>query len=103
MRTTEAFKLKNAAAGTYPVKPDGNGDAYLFGGEYQLQGLMTGSGTVDLKQLQAGGSTWVPIITQITSSPIAQQTVKLPPGRFEIVISGFTANFISLTRVPSSE
>lgn len=102
MRATEHFGLTNVAPATYPVKPDGAGDAYLFGGRYQLQGFATGTGSVDLKQLSADGSTYEPVITQITASPY-NVTVDLPPGRYEIVIATFTANSFSLTRVPVSE
>lgn len=103
MRATEAFKLSNVAAGTYPVKPDGNGDAYLFGGEYQWSYRGTGAGTVDLQQLSTDGSTWEPMITQITVNTFATGAVKLPPGRYRVVIAGFTASYFNLVRVPSSE
>lgn len=103
MRATEAFKLNNVAAATYPIKPDGAGDAYLFGGRYEYTYRGTGSGTVDLQQLSPDGSTWEPVITQITAATYARNTVDIPPGRYRVVISGFTANFFTLTRVPVSE
>lgn len=102
MRGTEAFKLKNQAAGTYAVQPDGAGAPYLFGGRYQWSFDGTGSGTVDLKQLQADGSTYVPVITQISATG-KNGTVDLPPGVYQVVIASFTANYFTLTRVPVSE
>jgi hypothetical protein len=102
MRATESFKLSNVAPGVYSVKPDGNGDAYLFGGEYQLQGFGTGTGSVVLNQLSADGTTWEPVAPAITAYPILVN-YRLPPGRYQIVVVTFTANYISLTRVPTSE
>lgn len=102
MRATEHFGLKNVAAGTYPVQPDGAGAPYLFGGRYKVDYKGTGTGTVDLKQLGPDGSTYNAVITQITATT-GTQTVDLPPGKYEVVIATFTANYFSLTRVPVSE
>lgn len=102
MRATEHFGKINVAAGTFSVIPDGNGADYLFGGEYQFNGIGTGAGTVDLQYLGADGATWEPAITQLTTT-VYNQTVKLPPGRYRVVIAGFTANNFNLTRVPTAE
>lgn len=102
MRATEAFKLKNVAPGTYPVIPDGHGSQYLFGGRYQFQAFGTGTGSVVLQQQAADGSTFESSFTAVTTLPNVQ-TVDLPPGKYQIVIATFTANYVSLTRVPVSE
>lgn len=102
MRATESFKLSGVVAGTYPVKPDGAGDAYLFGGTYELKvSAVTGAGAVVLNQLDSAGNI-VPV-NGTGATAIGINTYNLPPGRYTIVTSGFTAVTASLTRVPTSE
>jgi hypothetical protein len=89
---TDGYAVVNAAVGTYPF--------VLRGGLYQLEYLATGSGTADVKKLSADGSTWTARVTQVTAtSAFVQYT--LPPGNYEFVITGFTANYLSLTRIPT--
>ena len=90
---TDGLVLKTVAAGTYPCT--------LRGGEYWIEFDGTGSGTVDLKRLGPDGSTYTARITQITASP-GQQTIALPPGSYEAVIVGFSANSLEITRIPMS-
>lgn len=114
MRASEAFKLKNVAAGTYSVIPDGHGSDYLFGGDYFLDLVCTGSPTLALQVLGPDNAAWTEVFP--TSNTVgyagtpatiaAAGTYKytlLPPGRYRIVIGTSTANYVSLTRAPLSE
>lgn len=114
MRASENFLLKNVAAGTYPVKPDGAGSNYLNGGDYLLDFLCTGSPTLALEILGPDGSTWVTLLAYpdnvgLAGTPAAvtaagiYRYLHLPPGTYRIVIGTSTANYVSLTRTPVSE
>ncbi len=114
MRATEAFKLKNVAPGTFSVIPEGHGSDYLFGGDYFLDLICTGSPTLALQMLGADGATWVEVFptanavgyagtpATITAAGTYKYTL-LPPGRYRMVIGTSTANYVSLTRAPESE
>lgn len=95
--THEQFSLSNVAAGTYPVSTGSH--IGLKGGSYWIETVSTGSGTIDLKKLAPDGVTYTARITQITATA-GQQTVSLPPGQYEVVISGFTANYVTINRIP---
>lgn len=114
MRASEAFKLKNVAAGTYPVIPDGHGSDYQFGGDYLLDFICTGSPTLQLQILGPDNTTWTEIFPTANgvgyagtpATVAAAGTYKytlLPPGRYRLVIATSTANYVSLTRAPLSE
>ena len=92
MRATDGYLLSNAAAGTYQFRLDG--------GRYAWNTKSSGTGTIDLKMIAADGSTAVAVATQISATSGFQTGLDLPPGQYEIVISGFTANNVALTRVP---
>lgn len=81
----------NVAAGTIGPFP-------LLGGSYWIETSGTGAGTVDLKKLGPDGTTYTARITQITATA-GQQTISLPPGTYEWVITGFTANYLEITRI----
>jgi len=72
----------------------------LKGGKYGVMTKSTGAGTIDLKILAQDGSTFLAVITQIVAVT-GYATVDLPPGQYRVEITGFTANFISVTSVPS--
>ena len=89
----DRFTLSNVAAGTYPVT--------LRGGTYWIEFAGTGAGTVDLKKLAPDGVTYTARITQIVATA-GQQTIALAPGQYEVVIAGFTANNIEISRIPTA-
>lgn len=82
-----------ATAGSTPFQ--------LAGGLYQIETVSTGSGSIDLQKLGPDGTTWTARITQITATAgYAQAT--LPPGTYRWVVVTFTANYLSLTRIPTA-
>ena len=61
----------------------------------------TGTGTVDMKQLAADGVTYIPCgLTQVTATT-GFQIVEVPPGQYEVVIATFSANYVTLVRIPT--
>jgi hypothetical protein len=89
----DSFKLSNVALGTYKFS--------LLGGRYALSYVGTGAGTVDLGILLPDNATYkTGVATQITATTGFQTGLDLPPGAYEIVITGFTANYVALVRVP---
>jgi hypothetical protein len=94
MRAVDGKALSNVAAGTYGPFP-------LTGGIYAWNTKSTGSGSLDLKMLCVDGSTYVPVATQVTATTGFQSGLYLPPGQYEIVIASFSANYVSVTRVPT--
>ena len=114
MRASEHFGLKNVAAGTYLVKPDGAGSNYLNGGDYLLDLICTGTPGFSLEMLGADGATWVVLLAYADATGLAgtptvitaegiYRYLRLPPGAYRIVITTSTANYVSLTRTPVSE
>lgn len=92
MRSGEqAIFFSNAAAGSVS-RP-------ILGGKYILQFNGTGTGTVDLFYTGSDGTTTVKAATQITATT-GQQTLDLPPGTYKATIATFTANYLTLTRIP---
>lgn len=71
----------------------------LKGGTYAIVTKSTGAGTIDLNILAGDGSTYIPVITQIAATT-GFATAYLPPGLYQVVISGFTANYVTITTVP---
>jgi hypothetical protein len=94
MRAQEAVRpFVNAAAATSAAFE-------LKGGTYSIDFNGTGAGTVDVKRLGPDGSTFIACgVTQITAVT-GSQTLDLPPGQYEVIITGFTANFVTICRVP---
>lgn len=90
----EQVIYSNHAAGTI-------GPFSLRGGSYWIETISTGNGTIDLKRLGPDGSTYTARITQITATA-GQQTISLPPGTYEWVVATFTANYLEITRIPTS-
>lgn len=91
--TTQSVQFSNVAAG--------NSAAFqLKGGQYAIMTKSTGAGTIDLKILAQDGSTWLAVITQITATS-GYATAYLPPGQYRYEISGFSANYVSITLVPT--
>lgn len=73
----------------------------LKGGRYAIEYVGTGTGTVDVKGLGPDNSTFIPVgVTQITATT-GYQIVELPPGQYEAIIATFTANYLTITRIPS--
>lgn len=86
--------LKNAAAG--------NGASFqLTGGLYAISTVATGTGTIDLAVLGPDGSTWLPVMTQITATT-KFQTQNLPPGTYRWQTATFTAIYATVSRVPQA-
>lgn len=93
INTPDRFAIANQPAGSYPFT--------LRGGSYWVEFEGTGSGTVDLQRQSPDGSYRTNMITQITATA-GQQTVTLPPGLYKLIIASFTANYVSLDRVPTA-
>lgn len=94
MRAQESARpFVNAAAGTSTA-------FILQGGRYAFAFNGTGTGTVDLRGVGPDGATAIAVgLTQITATA-GYQVVELPPGSYTVVIATFTANYVSLTRIP---
>ena len=93
MRAQDAVKpFINSAAGTSTAFA-------LKGGKYAVIYSGTGTGTVDLEVMSLDGATYVKVITQITATT-GYATVDLPAGTYQAVIDTFTANYLSITRIP---
>lgn len=73
----------------------------LRGGTYWVETKSTGAGTIDLQKLGPDGVTFTARITQIVATA-GQQTIALAPGTYKVVITGFTANFVEITRIPTA-
>lgn len=117
MRGGDSFHWTNKAAGTLQFPDDNNpnktGPFPLQGGTYQLVLHCTGTPAMALQQLGADGVTWVamylvpdsapgtPINSVITSDTFHK--VVAPPGQYRIVITTSTANYVSLTHIPTAE
>lgn len=87
-----ATPFVNAAAATSAGFP-------LVGGKYAIMYAGTGAGTVDLKLVGPDGTTLIACgVTQIVATT-GYQAVSLPPGTYKGVISGFTANYLSVVRI----
>jgi hypothetical protein len=72
----------------------------LKGGKYAVITKSTGAGTIDLSVLSQDGVTFVkPTIAQIVAVT-GFAVVDLPPGQYRFEVTGFTANFLSITSVP---
>jgi hypothetical protein len=94
MASTQTVTLcTNAAAGTFQAS-----DA-LLGGTYELDYVGTGAGTVNAQVLGPNGVTWINVGTQITTTTAAQ-IIQISAGQFRIVITGFTASYCNLSRLP---
>jgi len=91
MSATQSAQFSNIAAGSTAAFS-------LKGGQYAVLTKSTGSGTIDLKLLAFDGRTWMPIIPQITATTGFANSY-LPPGQYQVVISGFTANYVSITSI----
>lgn len=91
---TEAVTFSNIAAG--------NTAAFqLRGGRYSLLTKSTGTGTIDLKVLLPDQVTWQAVATQITATAGYQGGIDLPPGQYRFEVSTFTANYLTVCRIPS--
>lgn len=123
MRAGESFKWLNLAAGTYDnSNASGRQNAagvagkgfVLQGGDYFLDLICTGSPTLALNILGPDGVTWTTVLPTANSvgfagTPAAVTAAglyryfELPPGVYEIVVGTSTANYVALTRIPTSE
>lgn len=93
MRANESVvPFSNAAAATVTFE--------LIGGRYAITYKGTGTGTVDVAILGPDGTTYIACgVTQITATT-GYQIIELPPGQYRAVIATFTANYLTLTRIP---
>jgi len=91
MRSAEGFTLDGVGAGTT--------EFVLEGGMYAIASASSGAGTIDLTLKDRHGIAHA-VATQITATAGFQTGLYLPPGTYQIVIVGFTANYVSVTRVP---
>lgn len=94
MRGQEAARpFVNAAAGSATFE--------LRGGKYACDFTGTGTGTVDLSRLGPDGTTYIACgLTQITATT-GSQVLDLPPGQYKVTVATFTANYVTITRIPS--
>lgn len=129
MRAGEAYLWRDVAAGTYQL-PDLNhpnntlnpptvltSPLKLQGGYYEIELLCTGTPALAVEQLGPDGVTWqtravvpdgAPYIALPTDPLISIVAVGIyhfwaTPGQYRLVISSSTANYIGLTRIPTSE
>ena len=72
----------------------------LKGGKYAVITKSTGAGSISLTALSPDGVTFVPTFTPI-AAVAGYAVIDLPPGVYRVEIVTFTANFISITSVPS--
>jgi hypothetical protein len=78
----------------------------LQGGDYGITLAATGTGTVTLERLGDDGVTYVPVNmpgTVATPAALAANgmiVVKVPRGIYKLVIASFTANYLSIIRIP---
>jgi|ERR1700688_2534238 len=100
MRGTESIKWANIAATAAPTGT-GNGQTSfpVAGGTYQLSTIAATYGTVNLQAMGADSSTLISLGSAITADGIATYT--LAPGLYQLTVSGATALYAALTRVPS--
>jgi hypothetical protein len=91
---TDIQRLSGVAPGTYPLT--------LRGGSYFVETKSTGAGTIDLQRLSPDGS-YRNMISQITATSGSQGSpgtaLILPPGSYQFVISGFSANYLEVSRI----
>ena len=116
MRAGESWAWLNVAAGTLEL-PDLNhagrtGPLVLQGGLYLMEYIGTNPTTCTLEKLGPDSSTWETVYTKLdsTDAPVAALTTSgslgrawVPPGQYRIVVATSTANYVSLTRIPTSE
>lgn len=116
MRAGESFVLRNVAAGTYKISPQGKQPGVLQGGWYELAWICTiGGGNLAVKSLGPDSSTEIVVPMTLntnaqTAAPVTSLTASssvarfwAPPGQYEIVITTSTANYVSVARIPTSE
>ncbi len=100
MRGTEAIVFAtNAAAGTYGM-PTGAGNSQgLQGGLYVPTIACTGAPSCQL-QIQDQSGNWIDVGAPITSAGGGSLDLYCPPGQAQVVVSGSSANTVTLARVP---
>lgn len=116
MRAGESYLLSNAAAGTYSISPNANQAGVLQGGLYEINWVCTiGGGNLAVQKLGPDGSTWIVVplaldtnaatVAPVVSLTASASTAKFwaEPGQYRIVITTSTANYVSVTRIPTSE
>ena len=70
----------------------------LDGGQYAIDTVSTGTGSIGLQKLGADGATWIPVYTAVTTTS-SFTTVNIPRGTYRMAIATFTANYISICRI----
>lgn len=122
MRSGEAYRWSNIAPGTLntansttPLVNGGTSGFLLDGGDYMVELLCTGTPAMTLRKLGPDNSTFEAValiadtaaFTTAPTTPVVAagiyRALKLPPGLYEIVIATSTANYVQLTRTPTSE
>lgn len=79
----------------------GNTAAFrLKGGKYAVITKSTGSGTIDLTTLAADDTTFIKTITSV-AAVTGFVVADLPPGQYRFEVATFTANYLSVTLIPS--
>lgn len=122
MRSGESYKWSNLAPGTYDQSNcnhsggapfQASGPLPLDGGTYQLVIICTGTPAIHFEELGPDNATWldVPLVPDLTpGTPLTPGVasgvfwkVTIPPGAYRIVVATSTANYVALTRIPTSE
>ena len=117
MRAGDAFHWTNVAAGTLQYPDDNHpqltGPLVLQGGIYEVEIDCTGTPALTVAKLGPDGVTWTnryitpdaaqgtPAASLVASG--ASGKLVLPPGNYRVAVATSTANYVSLTRVPTSE
>ncbi len=92
MQQTDAVSFSNIGTGNTAFFT-------LKGGKYAVVQKSTGAGTIDLTILSVDGVTTVKTITSM-ATVAGFANADLPPGQYRFEVSGFTANFLTVCRVP---
>lgn len=91
---TDGHRLNNAAAGN-------SASFQLTGGKYAIAAVATGTGSIDLAALGPDATTWIPAMTQITTTT-KFQVQDLPPGVYRWQTATFTAIYATVVRIPQA-
>lgn len=73
----------------------------LTGGQYAVETVGTGAGSITLQKLAADGTTWYTASTSVVAGPTLA-TAQLPPGAYRWTTAGFTAVYASVSRIPQA-
>jgi hypothetical protein len=100
MRGQESVKFSNISATSAPVGSltPTNTTFPLEGGYYQVDTVATTYGSCQLQGMGPDGATFLNHGAAITTNGFVQ--LYLAPGQYQLTVSGATALYASITRIP---